>query len=131
MDPITISLVVLGTTFATEGIKFLWKQADTIVNRYNDRKYKAVDTAQEQAESALTTVETSDAPKFLDLPPTLTIDFNRAKEKAAKLAILSEALTPYMHGEKLPDAADDDLKDTLDTVQQMVEYVYHQSFAVT
>lgn len=131
MDPITISLVVLGTAFANEGIKFLWKQADTIVNRYNDRKYKVLDKQHEQAESALAKVETTDAPKFLELPPTLTIDFDRAQEKVAKLAILSEALTPYIHGEKLPDKADDDLKETLDTLQQMVEYVYRRPLQVT
>ena len=131
MDPITISLVVLGTAFATEGIKFLWKQADTIVNRYNERKYKELDKKQAQAEAALAKVETADAPAFLKLPHTLTIDFDRAQEKAAKLAILSEALTPYISGEKLPDAADEDLKGTLDTLQQMVEYVYGQPLQVT
>lgn len=128
MEPITISLLALGTVFANEGIKFLWKQAETIVNRYNERKYKEIDEKKEKEK--LAKVETTDKPKFLELPQTLTIDFDRAKEKAAKLAILSEALAPYVTGGKQPDASDEDLKRTMDTVQQLIEYVYNHQFQI-
>ena len=130
MEPVTIGTVVLGTAFAIEGIKFLWKQADTIVNRYNDRKYKQLDERKERAETELAKLETAGAPAFLALPPEMKIDFDRAEEKAAKLTILSEALTPYVSGEKSPDAADENLKGTLDTLQRLVEYVLHQPLQI-
>ncbi len=131
MEPITISAVVLGTAFAMEGIKFLWKQADTIVNRHNDRKYKALDTQQEAADAALATVETAAAPEFLDLPATLTIDFDRAEECVGELGELRNSLTPYVLGELSPTASNDTLKGTLDTVQQMLESIYHHPLQVT
>lgn len=132
MDPITISMVVLGTAFAMEGIKFLWKQADTIVNRHNERTYKQLDTPQAAAAvTALATVETADAPEFLDLPANLTIDFDQADEHIAELGELRNSLTPYILGDLSPTASDDSLKGTLDTVQHMLESIYHHPLQVT
>jgi hypothetical protein len=135
MDPsTTISLAALGSEFLKEGIKFLGKQAEIIVNRYNERKYKEKDKAKEQAEAKeqekLAVVETSEAPDFLQLPPALTIDFDRAKEKKARLIVLSEALTPYITGDRQPDASDDELKSTMITLQQLIEYVYRRPLQI-
>lgn len=134
MEPISISLLVLGTAFANEGIKFLWKQADTIVNRYNERKYKDSDKNNSQAEvknqEALVKVDTADAPHFLELPSSFSIDFDRVKEKAGNLAVLGEALAPYVKEESQPDTLDKELTQTMDTLQQILEYVYHQPFQV-
>ena len=133
MEPITMSLLVLGTAFANEGIKFLWKQADTIVNRYNERKYKKIDKEKEQQEkqAALAQVETGDTPKFLELPPVLNIDFDRVEEKATELGSLKNALTPYVIGDTSPDAADENLKCAMDTLQQIIGYIYHNPIQIS
>ncbi|MDA3895362.1 MAG: hypothetical protein PF482_04345 [Desulfobacteraceae bacterium] len=134
MEPVTISLIVLGTAFTNEGIKFLWKQADTIVNRYNKRRYKDFDQNNAPAEAkdpeTIVTIDTADAPRFLELPSSFSIDFDRAKEKAGNLAVLSEALAPYAKDERRPDTLDKELTRTMDTLQQILEYVYHQPFQV-
>lgn len=124
-DPITISAAVVGTAFLVEDVKFLWKQADTITTRYNERKYRQIDDA-EQAK-----IKVEDTPAVLQPAPELTIDFDRAQEKGAKMVMLSEALEPYAKGQKVARADDPDLLQTMDALQQMIEYVTHYQFQVT
>ena len=114
-DPITISAAVVGTAFLVEDVKFLWKQADTITTRYNERKYRQIDDA-EQAK-----IKVEDTPAVLQPAPELTIDFDRAQEKGAKMVMLSEALEPYAKGQKVARADDPDLLQTMDALQQMID----------
>ncbi len=124
MDPITISAAVVSTTFLVEGVKFLWKQADTIVNRYQQRKYEQIEAEKQVV------VEVDSLPEVMEALPAMTIDFERAKEKGAKLALLSEDLEPYAKGEKMPDSNDRALVETMDALQKMIEYVYHHRFQI-
>lgn len=123
MDPVTtISAAVIGTEFLKEGIKFLWKQADDIIKRHiakNDEKKKAADT----------TLKPVKVPAFLETPPALMVDDAEVEKRVADLTVIKNSIEPYLDKDLSPAEAET-VKKYLDTLQSLVEAIYHYKFRV-
>jgi hypothetical protein len=123
MDPVTtISAAVIGTEFLKEGIKFLWNQADQIIKRHIARK----DERKKAADAAKKTIE---VPAFLETPPALTVDDAEAEKRLADLTVMKNSIEPYLDKDLSPAEAET-VKKYLDTLQSLVEAIYHYKFRV-
>jgi hypothetical protein len=123
MDPVTtISTTVVGTEFLKEGVKFLWKQADDVIKLLVARQ-----NGQVKIKTAKACPE--HPPKFLVAPPELEVDLEEAARKAGDLAILKKHLEPYLD-RGITAAEANRVKVHLDTLQGLLEEVYHYKFQV-
>jgi hypothetical protein len=119
-DPITLTLV--GTTAITEGIKFLYSQAEDLLIRWRDKKEKAT-----------AVVEAPQPQEQVNLPPVFTASKLNPEVRDNILEKFGNDIAGLMEELKQADAVNDPavLKnevflEKLDGLRRIIEAVYNQ-----
>jgi hypothetical protein len=120
-DPITLG--VLGTLAATEGIKFLYNQAAELIKAYRERKKNRQD---QEAESPVLDVPIK-GDQVLDAPPAEgRADVQVLAEHEPKIVELHSRLTPYANDLADVPVDDAELSARVDELRGLLEAVYGQ-----
>lgn len=116
-EPITLAL--LGATALTEGVKFLYKQADEALQRYYENK--------KAAQQAATISSGGQIPDVLQGgSQALTIHTEALEKAIPQLEPLVNELSSYGKGYKDVVPADADTLKKMDTLRRLLEAVYKQ-----
>lgn len=116
------SLAVLGGAVLTEGVRFLFDQASTLIRAARQRRAEAKETA----ESAQVVVVPIQANDVLDGTVSPNVDGPLLDRENRKLIALAGALAPYASGDAEIEAEDGDLLVTIAEVRAMLEALYGQ-----
>jgi hypothetical protein len=114
-DPVT--LTVLGSWAAAEGIKFLYEQAGELIKARHEKRT-----------SAETKIPIRESPALEGVPSGDTADLVVVEREHQVLADLSDALAPYVEDPSIIDLQDADLAATAGRLRAALEAVYGQRF---
>lgn len=112
-DPLTLG--ALGALALSEGIKFLYDQARTVLQRWRDKRDTNI------IEVAASTSPVLDAPLTEAAVPEALVAAN-----AESLSALRRALMDYAEEGRAADPSDRDLLSTVDALRRVLEVVYSQ-----
>lgn len=119
-DPLSLS--VIGAAVALEGVKFLYRQADALLEGWKKRRRRGPDL--QAAEVLDVPLQRSDA---LATPPTEGgADASRVQAATEELETLATALFPYAEDEQPLPADDRALADHAGRLRELLEGVYGQ-----
>lgn len=117
-DPLSLS--VLGVV-AVEGVKFLYRQADALIDAWMKRRRRGTDVAKDEALD----VPLPPSPALASPPKPGGADAARVKEASQALEALATALYPYAEeGRPLPD--DIRLAESVGSLRELLEAIYRQ-----
>ena len=115
VDPVT--LTVLGSWTAAEGIKFLYGQAGELIKTWRENR-----------KSAEAKVPIKESPALEGAPNSDTANLAVVDQEHRALADLSDALAPYVKDPSAIDLRDPDLAATVGQLRAVLEAVYGQRF---
>jgi hypothetical protein len=116
------SLALLGGAVLTEGVRFLFDQASTLIRAARQRRADA----REAAETAAVVAIPVPANAVLDGPVAPTVDGSLLDRENRRLIALAGALAPYANGDAEIDPADGDLMVAMADVRALLEALYGQ-----
>jgi hypothetical protein len=119
-----ISLALVGGVVLTEGVKFLFDQASSLIRAARDRRA----AAKAEAEAVLTEVVVVPVPDtgVLDGPVASTVDGALLDQENRRLITLAGALAPYANGDAEIDTEDTELLTAVSDVRDLLEALYGQ-----
>jgi len=124
VDP--LSAAALGAAVLTQGIRFLYEQAEELLRRRRDRK---------QATAAAGPVEIPPAEEagqvLAGQLTTSPVDEQALDQHADQLAKLWGLLAPYATGLKPVDPADRQLVEQVEAARRLLEQIYRQHITFT
>lgn len=118
-DPLTLS--VLGGVVLSEGVRFLYRQAEELIKAGRRRRADAGDPKPETAEVPSVPTE------VLESAPPTEVDGAGLDRATDRLAELAEPLAPYARGEAAVDGGDTALLEAADRLRTLLEQVYGRS----
>lgn len=118
-----ISLALVGGVVLTEGVKFLFDQASSLIRAARDRR-----AAAKEAQAAAETVVVVPVPDtgVLDGPVAPTVDGPLLDQENRRLITLAGALAPYANGDADIDTGDSELLTAVADVRTLLEALYGQ-----
>jgi hypothetical protein len=117
-----ISLALLGGAVITEGVRFLFDQASTLIRAARERRAQAKEAA---AVDPVVVVPISDN-GLLDGPVAPTVDGALLDQENRRLIALTGALAPYASGDAEIDTGDGDLLTAVVEIRALLEALYGQ-----
>lgn len=113
-----ISLALVGGVVLTEGVKFLFDQASSLIRAARERR----SAAKAAAEVVVPVADTG----VLDGPVAATVDGQLLDQENRRLISLAGALAPYASGDAEIDPNDADLLAAVADVRALLEALYGQ-----
>lgn len=120
-----ISLALVGGVVLTEGVKFLFEQASSLVRAARARRAEAKATADGVEAPQVVLVPVPDT-GVLDGPVAPTVDGHLLDRENRRLIALTGALAPYASGDAELDTDDADLMASLADLRELLEALYGQ-----
>jgi hypothetical protein len=124
------SLALLGGAVITEGVRFVFEQASTLIRTARDRHHRARETAIDPRVDAASPpdVEVVAVPAngVLDAPVDPTVDGRLLDQQRHRLIALTGALAPYAAGDADIEPDDPVLLGALADLRSMLEALYGQ-----
>jgi S1-C subfamily serine protease len=119
-DPLSLS--VIGATIAVEGVKFLYRQADALLDAWKKRRRRGTDVAKDESLD----VPLPASPALVSAPKPGGADAARVEEASEALEALATALYPYAEeGQPVPDDSRT-LSESVASLRQLLEAIYRQ-----
>jgi hypothetical protein len=118
-----ISLALVGGVVLTEGVKFLFDQASSLIRAARERRAAAKEVASETPEVVVVPVPDTGV---LDGPVAGTVDVSLLDQEKRRLIKLAGALAPYANGDAEIDTNDGELLAAVADVRTLLEALYGQ-----